>query len=429
MLEVTPSLPLLAPPAPPPASAATAPDAFALALADASAGVAAASDRQDLAAPGKTLPAGLTGLVVGDAKPGQTPVSRVLVAKPGLADPDDQPLTPGDGVRPDDAAINEGVAVADDDTPTAVSPQYLLSGYGTLVLPPPVAPPTAASAGPAITAPIAKSIPLTQPTPTDKAPTPAADGTAPKAAPLTDPPVSRRLSLKLDPSIEVVDAGRPARATPASHTSDARPSLRFAAAALPPPTPLASPAAAVAASGVAQPAVHAFARAISQALVRPVRSDPAGDITDIGTAAQAIAAADARPVVLAPRALDTTREDWPQRLIDRAEAARDAANAADTRIRLVPESLGKIDIALRQDGATLHVHFTADQSATRDLLQQAQPRLAELAEARGLRLGQSGVDGGGDQPRRPPVAPAPVANRPATAFAAERRPPSGDRIA
>jgi flagellar hook-length control protein FliK len=49
---------------------------------------------------------------------------------------------------------------------------------------------------------------------------------------------------------------------------------------------------------------------------------------------------------------------------------------------------------MRQEGDRIHVRFTADTPAARDALTSAQPRLAEMAEARGLRLGQTSVDAG-----------------------------------
>jgi len=122
------------------------------------------------------------------------------------------------------------------------------------------------------------------------------------------------------------------------------------------------------------------------------------------TAPSAIAA----PGAVDNSPLDTRREDWAQRLIDRIDSLRDAADSNDARIRLIPAGLGKIDVALRQQGDVLHVHFNAEVPATRALLADAQPRLAELAAERGLRLGQSGVDGGaqGQGDRRPPAAQA-----------------------
>jgi Meckel syndrome type 1 protein len=79
-------------------------------------------------------------------------------------------------------------------------------------------------------------------------------------------------------------------------------------------------------------------------------------------------------------------------MIARIETLRDAADAADTRIRLIPDALGAIDVALKRDGDTIHVQFTAEQAQTRALLQEAQPRLAEAAERSGLKLGQTSVE-------------------------------------
>ncbi|RXD05000.1 flagellar hook-length control protein FliK [Sphingomonas sp. UV9] len=95
--------------------------------------------------------------------------------------------------------------------------------------------------------------------------------------------------------------------------------------------------------------------------------------------------------------LDMRQERWPHAMIERIEILRDAADATDTRIRLIPDALGAIDVSVRKDGDTVHVHFNAEQSATRTLLADAQPRLAELAEARGLKLGQGALQAGADQ--------------------------------
>ena len=129
-------------------------------------------------------------------------------------------------------------------------------------------------------------------------------------------------------------------------------------------------------------------------------------------------------------ALDLRQERWPHAMIDRIERLRDAADATDTRIRLVPDALGQVDVAVRRDGDTVHVHFTAEQAATRTLLADAQPRLAEIAEARGLRLGQTGVDGGtGGQPDQRHDAPRPAPRAPSAAHAQQILSPTDDRIA
>lgn len=452
MLELTTTLPAIGPTTPTPSGAAAgagsgAPEPFARVLAGMSTETSPGAYRQDFAAPGKTLPAALPPATLapgGDAVAAKelTPVSRVLTGKSVPAGP--APLLPD--LRTDLPPVAEAAPPAqpiDEQDETELSPGPASAGVVTIAAPipilltlneavvdaPPPTPPITL-VGPGAVAPLAA----------DKEAAPIGDPTLSIAGTDAKPPVSRRLSLKLDPAIEVVDGGTP-RATPAA--DQPRPALRFAVAEPALTLPLAVKPDAVAVAGVPVPAAHAFAHAIAQAVRRNDARDDARDgataidPTDITTTASAIAVADARPVVTAPRALDMAREDWPQRLIDRIEAARDAANAGDTRIRLVPEALGKIDIALRQDGATLHIQFTAEQAATRELLASAQSRLADLAEARGLRLGQTGVDGGpssgnsnGEQGRRPPPALAPLANRPASDLRAEMTPSgSASRIA
>lgn len=125
----------------------------------------------------------------------------------------------------------------------------------------------------------------------------------------------------------------------------------------------------------------------------------------------------------APAPIDMRQDRWPFQMAERIERLRDAADAADTRIRLIPDALGSIDVSVKRDGDTVHVHFTAEQAATRALLADAAPRLAEAAEARGLKLGQTAVGGDGSQPngRQPqpqqPSAPAPTRPRAAATVA------------
>lgn len=178
---------------------------------------------------------------------------------------------------------------------------------------------------------------------------------------------------------------------------------------------------------------------------RPARltRDDDAIVTPLTVAAQPDLAArslDATTRPLPP--VDMRREDWTRALIDRIDAVRDVASARDTRITLVPDALGKIDVDLRQEGETLHVAFTADAPATRLLLVEAQPRLAELAEARGLRLGDTAVSANADgdrtgngfgQPadqRRPAPAPqATAASRSTTTNPVPDRADTDNRIA
>lgn len=118
--------------------------------------------------------------------------------------------------------------------------------------------------------------------------------------------------------------------------------------------------------------------------------------------------------------LDMRRQEWMGQMVDHIEAMRDASPSHETRLSLSPEALGKVDISIRQDGDRIHVHFATETPAARQLLTDAQPRLSELAEARGVKLGQTSVDGGGPgqssarQPKENP-APQPLAPRAAEA--------------
>ena len=131
--------------------------------------------------------------------------------------------------------------------------------------------------------------------------------------------------------------------------------------------------------------------------------------------------------------LDLGRQDWPQKMIDHIEALRDNANANDTSIRLKPEALGRVDIALRtHDGGAISVRFTAEQPTTRTLLVDAAPQLAAAAEARGIRLSGTSVDLGGQGDQRPhPQAERaqPITNRLADARGDDNQAVDDGRIA
>ena len=107
-------------------------------------------------------------------------------------------------------------------------------------------------------------------------------------------------------------------------------------------------------------------------------------------------------------AVDLSDRRWPAQMIDRIEAMRDDADATSTRVRFAPDALGPVDVHVRRDGASVHLHFTAAQEGTRALLQDARPELARLAAERGLKLGDSSVGGGDAQPQRRPATPTPA---------------------
>lgn len=115
-------------------------------------------------------------------------------------------------------------------------------------------------------------------------------------------------------------------------------------------------------------------------------------------------------------ALDMRRQEWMGRMVEHIEALRDAGPARETRLSLSPEALGKVEVSIRQDGDRIHVHFATETQTARQLIADAQPRLAELAEARGVKLGQTSIDSGGAgqgsrerQPDLPPQSFAPRA--------------------
>lgn len=254
---------------------------------------------------------------------------------------------------------------------------------------------------------------------------PASRDPAPLAAAATTSPAdAARLTA---PSIVIQSIDAPQASSPASAS---QPVTADAPTGRTEPTRWSTPAAtAVSIAPVAlqpapvQPGTVASAAQVFGAAMqaftqedRPVATAP----TDPVVAAMAALAAPATvaPIADAKQApLDMRQDAWPETMIARIEVLRDMANATDTRMRLIPDALGAIDVSVKRDGDTVHVHFAAEQAATRTLLQDAQPRLTELAESRGLKLAQtqvagsgvdSGVASGGGQQQRHAATPQPA---------------------
>lgn len=177
-------------------------------------------------------------------------------------------------------------------------------------------------------------------------------------------------------------------------TADA-PQRRATGPTAPPPVPLGTTAASsTQAATSVQPAAQIFANAIRAAALdlpddapAPVPLALTGSAPEVARTVQAMSGAGQTP-------LDMRREDWPGTMIERIAALRDSAETSDTRMRLSPDNLGTIDVSIRREGDRLHVHFAAEAQATRQMLADAAPRLAELADARGIKLGQTSVDSG-----------------------------------
>ncbi|MEZ0243839.1 MAG: flagellar hook-length control protein FliK [Sphingomonas sp.] len=131
-------------------------------------------------------------------------------------------------------------------------------------------------------------------------------------------------------------------------------------------------------------------------------------------------------------AIDTRRGEWMTQTIERIEALRDSPNSRETSIRLSPDALGTVDVSIRHEGDRIHVRFTAENAQARTLLTEAQSRLTEIAESRGLKLGQTSVDAGtAGQGQRQDAAPAKtmIATAPASAPGGETETNADARVA
>uniref|UniRef100_UPI0035C94E52 flagellar hook-length control protein FliK n=1 Tax=uncultured Sphingomonas sp. TaxID=158754 RepID=UPI0035C94E52 len=335
-----------------------------------------------------------------------TPQDTMLVA----VTPDVPPVAPG--AAPLARMTTWSDAVAGVAPPSTALPGVVIS---------PVLPGTI-PASPGAAAP---ATPAPPPRPAAAAPTSAADTITPATPPLPLATATRVVlgSMALDQTAQPVSADAVVAPAPVPD-------------ALPGSAPIA-PASVAAATpnftvGLApQPAGQVFAAAIAAASNwrdRAVRNPATGPIDASAALGAALQAQPAdRGAVQATAdtshaALDLTQDSGLQRMIDRIETLRDdagdAADSRDTRIRLVPDALGSVDIAVRQVGDRVHVHFTAEQDATRALIAEAQPRLTELAAARGVRIGDTtastdssgGNTGAAPQPRpAPQIARAPRA--------------------
>ncbi len=234
-------------------------------------------------------------------------------------------------------------------------------------------------------------------------------------------PVAPQISSVSPPLGLASEPGSPPQSSvpaPATDAAPATPRWTATDATTPVALALAQPAAIQPRPGTVASASQVFGAAIQAAKARDERdaTDPAAPSIAAGAPVSplTIKTAEAQQTPL-----DMRQGRWPHAMIERIEILRDAADATDTRIRLVPDALGAIDVSVRKDGDTVYVHFNADQAATRTLLQDAQPRLVELAEARGLKLGQGmlGDSAASSSQQRTPTAPH-TPNRPTTAPAA-----------
>lgn len=129
--------------------------------------------------------------------------------------------------------------------------------------------------------------------------------------------------------------------------------------------------------------------------------------------------------------VDTRRAEWMEALIDRIDEQR-GHNGRSVHIALSPDALGGVEVKLRQDGDRVHIAFTTDTAQARTLLSEAAPRLAQLADSRGLKLGDTGVEQQSRQDRGSADQQAATPDAPASAFSdstSEEAADAADRIA
>lgn len=383
--------------------------------------------RQGDAADGKKLPADAAGRTGKPAKPAGA-------HRHGKADVEPDSLIPLPVVAPsspdsDDAPADGDTASGDNDKTTPITALFAMPVAAPIVIDPaklpagaPVGVGSAVARAPAAPGAFDPALAATPTTGTPVAiPAPAGTGPAP-------------------PAFELLDAGMPAKAVtaPADVVDAPAPRIevhadtpRFAIAA----TPVAADPATVA----VQPARQAFATALAALSARaPTHDDDSGDpqqpIAGLAapTADTLLKAAVQQAAAGDQAALDPRQDRGLHGMIDHIEMLRDDANARDTRIRLSPDALGTVDVALRRDGDAVHVRFSSPNEATRQVLNDAQPRLTTLAETRGVRIAGSSIDGGtggGSQPQPQPRTESPRPARAPRAAAADTDTPTDQRLA
>jgi hypothetical protein len=91
------------------------------------------------------------------------------------------------------------------------------------------------------------------------------------------------------------------------------------------------------------------------------------------------------------RQLDLARDgEWLDRLA--RDIARAGANDSPLRFRLHPQTLGSLHVELQRGDHGTAVRLTVETEAARQILSDAQPRLAAEARAQGVRIAETHVD-------------------------------------
>lgn len=138
---------------------------------------------------------------------------------------------------------------------------------------------------------------------------------------------------------------------------------------------------------------HALSSQISQGgldeLTGDHKADDAAGRTHQGQSAPLLAANKAENTASAP-AIQLHKDQAGDKLADQVQMMM-AKNLKQIDIRLDPPELGKLHIKLSLNQDQASVHFTVANSQTRDLVEQAMPRLRELLGQQGVQLAQGSV--------------------------------------
>jgi flagellar hook-length control protein FliK len=181
--------------------------------------------------------------------------------------------------------------------------------------------------------------------------------------------------------------------------------------------------------------VAQIVRPIAPLSDEPVVDIPAADFAPLAPVA-APQPASTSPITFQPAQpaaqVDTARAEWMQAMIDRIGDVVQEGGKREALIRLLPDALGAVEVKIVERDDRLQVTLNADTAQARQLLSEHAPRLAELAEARGLRFAQTDIGGGApqQQDRRPAHDPqTPLRPRSAHAEPDHSESETGDRIA
>ncbi len=177
----------------------------------------------------------------------------------------------------------------------------------------------------------------------------------------------------------VVRAGKPGRAAhAASPEGKAVESVVVASAQARPAEPVARIEAVVQPAAPGSPTISTV----------PIAPQPA---TPIAAPAPAANAAPAIAELIVERQLDLANDNqWLDRLA--RDIARSGAGDEPLRFRLHPQTLGHLQVELSQSDRGATVRLTVETEAARNILIDAQPRLAAEARAQGVRLAGTEVD-------------------------------------